>query len=246
MDVVLQRNLDGTWASGNGGRGFVQRSNATTQQPRRHCAGLTRLLRRSYRAGAHSPLSPAWRGDGWRAQASSRAQGQHVHRVLMHEIMCAARGCQCARAGGIIPASARGSFADGCVRAARAFAADHALRPLAGELVVLHPRWPIGTRLDAVYYDHAGRLVLVSWKSGRGAQDERERHLHRVQAACERALLHLCGARIHRTVVVQLGVAQKSNGRAAAFYTCDWLLDAHCEQLYADLERRLQRRFAKK
>ena len=239
MNVILQRNLDGVWASGNGGRGFVQRGG----EQYRLCKGLTRLLRRSYRAGAGQRIPGAVAsGSGWRTESSSRVQGAHVHRVLMHEIMCRARGCQCARAGGVVPCATPGRFASACVRAARCFAAENNLQPLAGELVLLHPKWPLGTRLDAMYYDREGRLVLVSWKTGRGARDKREEHINRVQVACERALLQLHGVRVFRTCIVQLGVAAQRD-REVAYYVCEWLDDTVCGRLYSDLERRFRRRF---
>jgi hypothetical protein len=198
MDALLARNRSGELRAGPAERGFYDGA--------RRCRGLTKLLRIHLRAGKRTRVAPIARA-GWRTMASSRTTGTRVHAALQHMI---------ADGGSGAPAS--DAFSRACVAAARVFLRDAGLAPVASELVLAHPRFPVATRADAVCRDTAsGATVVVSWKTGAGAADECEVRRHRTQAAFEWSLLEAAGERVAAAHVVYLGAVMRG-GVVAPYY----------------------------
>jgi hypothetical protein len=207
MNALISRNASGELRSGPAGRGFYDGV--------RRCRGVTKLLKRFVRGNTAEPTARVERR-GWRTMASSRRCGAGVHRVLMHDIVCAVVGCTCGTAAPDRRLAAL-AFSRACLAGARAFLAAAGLRPAAGELVVAHPWLPVATRVDLVCRDARGRAVVVSWKSGGGAANAVELRRHKTQVAFEWSLLEGAGERVAAAYVVYVGGALRG-AELAPFY----------------------------
>lgn len=210
MDALLARNTNRELRSGPAGRGFYDGT--------RRCRGVTKLLKRFVRGDTSEPTARMAR-PGWRTMVSSRLCGAGVHRVLMHEIVCAAVGCRCGLQQQAAPDArlTAQTFSRACVAGARAFLEAASLRPAAGELVVAHPWLAVATRVDLVCRDARGRAVVVSWKTGGGAANAVELRRHKTQVAFEWSLLEGAGERVAAAYVVYVGGAMRG-AAVAPFY----------------------------
>jgi hypothetical protein len=233
MDRLIALNRSGAWASGPGGRGFVDRSGDAV----RRCKGLTKLIRTSYKAGKGAPVPRLLRFSraGWRQMSSTRRIGERIHAALAHRLI-----------GARAPPPTRRRetpFAVACFRAGVDFARRHRLVPVAAELVLIHPRFAVGTRLDALFRSSVnGALVLVSWKTGGGARDECDVRRNRAQVAFEWFTAEtVAGVQISEAYVAYLGAATRA-GAVAGFHAVDKVSRADAAALYLDFATKLDRR----
>jgi len=239
MDQLLARNRSGALRAGPAGRGFYDDG--------RRCRGVTKLLRIHVRGNTAEPTARVERR-GWRTMASSRATGAIVHRVLMHGIVCATHGrCTCAAAGAEGAPSQRvaaQAYSRVCLSAARAFLHDAALAPLAAEVIVAHPAFPVATRIDLVCRDAQQKLVVVSWKTGGGAANAVEMRRHKTQAAFEWSLVEAAGERVAAAHVVYVGGLIRG-GAVTPYHYAHRIHREEARQLADTFAARLQRRFAR-
>jgi hypothetical protein len=202
METLLALNVSGAYAAGPSGRGFVCRSDGATLRLK----GVTKLINRRFKkargaaaAGNGRTLRLFALPSGAVPTRNTMANGERIHRHVLHRLMCGRPYalCQCHRIYGGATATlhTQSESVKACVRAAETFAEDHALVPLAGEVIVHHAPTGVGTRIDALFRskrtlrEHgAGErapVVLVSWKSGAGPRDLVELERHRAQVAFE-------------------------------------------------------------
>ena len=231
---LLDANASGALKSGGQGRGFHCRGHWP-----RVVGGVTSLLRRCFKAGVRREIRVIQlpRAD-MRLMASNKRTGVRVHRSVSAAFD---------RSAGRVPAAPpKDPFARVCVAAARSFAASRSLAPVATELVVVHDRFPLATRLDALFRDtRTDELVLVSWKTGIGARNECEFHRHRMQLAFEWHLLaETHSVRVARAYLVYLGgVLVPGSREATACFGEHTVTRAEAAALYAEFDKKLAKRF---
>ena len=229
---LLDANTSGELASGSTGRGFRCRGHWP-----RVCGGITSLLRQCFKAGVRREIRVIRlpRAD-MRMMVSNRRTGVRVHRSVSAAFDRAAPR-----------APPTDTFARVCVQAAREFAASRHLITVGTELVVVHDRFPLATRIDALFRDTTSdELVLVSWKTGVGARNECEFHRHRMQLAFEwHALATTHRIRIARAYLVYLGGVLVPRSRdAVAVFGEHVVTRTDARELYAEFDKKLAKRFA--
>ena len=242
MNLVRELNETSTWKEGPGGRGFVQ-----SQPQRRVCGGLTKVLRQRIKAGKRKQVRTiAVQQPGWRILASSKRRGTIVHRLLMHQLICAPmRKCYCP--GKPLPCTPD-RFSIACQEAAQRFVAEYKLEPVAAEMIVLHPTLPIGTRFDAMFrHKETRQLVLVSWKTGVGVTNECDWTRAQTQVAWEWMTLEKWATpgdeRISTAFIVYVGAATiVRTGQSIGFYAANRIDRKHASKLAASLDAKLERR----
>lgn len=210
MEQLLERNAEGELRAGPAGRGFYD--------GRRRCKGTTKLLRRFLRKGLRKPIPRVMRA-GWRLMVSSRTTGTTIHRILLHGIVCELGTCICDTAGAPPPDTRIRAqmYSRACLAAGREFLCDAGLTPVAGEVIVAHPRFPVATRIDLVCRNAHDHCVLVSWKSGGGPANECERQRHATQVAFEWSMVEAAGERVAAAHVVYVGGMMRG-GSIAPYY----------------------------
>lgn len=143
---------------------------------------------------------------------STAVGGRQVHRHVFHLVECLHYKAAC------VCGSRFRKPATACARAREIMATVKrmGLAAVACELALVAKTWNVATRADLVCADAAGRLVLISLKTGAGGIAATERTLrgglahmvdtqrarHQVQLAAERLMLEKAGAVVHRGFII--------------------------------------------
>lgn len=223
MNLLIQRNKSGDLAPvGGREKGFLIEG--------KRVGGLYTFMRKrldmgsdKFRKKRSSDRNRAFAlkiPPNFRIVATSRTRGSAIHRRVQHALFCkegaVVTPCRCRFAKKASPAETQ------YVRAARQFADQHSLRPLAAELVV--PAENMATQVDALFRDRNNDVVLVSWKTGTPpAEDSVQLLAHKTQLASEWALLqHYNGVSLSVAYVVYLTSLynKTENKRTCAFSVC--------------------------
>lgn len=191
-------------------------------------AGLAATLKRMRLGGATTPLQSPFApgpGSGMRLLRSTKHLGVAAHAAVAERLAGTAKS--------------HGPFADTCARAAATFAERAGLRLAAAELVVHDGA--LATRFDAMMQDAAGRLELLSWKTGCGPRHDADLRLHKTQLAVERRMLERThGVTVHRATLLYLGAVQSvANKRMSPVYKGYALTRTEGDALCAVVEARL-------
>ena len=144
---------------------------------------------------------------------SSREDGKRVHQHVYHLVECL--GQRKAKCGCGVRATKLKTLCKGAREVVRLVRAKGVML-MASEVLVLAPKWNLGTRVDLLCQDAEKRVVLVSIKTGAcktthtyntfrgGLQNIRdtEAERHQVQLAAERIMLQQSGVEVHRAFIV--------------------------------------------
>jgi len=240
MDDLRRLNISNNYKAGPRQRGFYCRVDGAMQ----HLKGITKRIASKIKkvkpaAGSHrrTALKLFKLPPGCSPLINTRANGERIHRHVMHNVVCPhiREGCQCKRVNGkaTTPLQNQKVSVKACVNAARSFGEDHGLIPLDAEVIVYNKDLKMATRVDAIYQSadsvkRSDPVTLVSWKSGSGPRDEIELERHRAQVAFEwHSLTETHRVPVSHAYIVYLCAGrQMSSKRVNGFY--------HAEQVFQD------------
>jgi CRISPR/Cas system-associated exonuclease Cas4 (RecB family) len=159
LPLLIYQNRVGKFQEGTQG-GFLDKR----QGPSKLYCGVYRYLHKKTSAfpalSKKEWLSRRSRKPLRSQKSSSKRTGSYCHVQVQHALLCSDK-CQC-EAKGVVR---KQSPAYAMVQAAKRFVEEQKLVPLCGEMIIVEPRWGLGTKFDMLCERAEGHHVLVSWKT---------------------------------------------------------------------------------